>query len=297
MFDEFTPGRRSRVAVAQMTSTSDVKANLTQVERLCRAASVAKCVALFLPEGFAKISSNGAESARTAEPLDGDTLRSCVRFAKRHNLWLSLGGLGVALREDEIEPEDVDELGNVRRRWNAHVLLTPEGKIHRQVYRKTHLFDHGSMRESAYTKPGSGALTSHRTPFGCVGVSICYDVRFPDVFQALRYEHGAEIMIVPSAFTKPTGKAHWEVLLRARAIETQSYVIAAAQTGKHNADRESYGHAMIVDPWGNVVAEMKGEVGIAVAEISLDLVDEVRRKMPLDRHRRPVRRESFLRVD
>ena len=150
------------------------------------------------------------------------------------------------------------------------------------------MFDRGETRESAYTKAGDGALTAHRTPFGVVGVSICYDVRFPDVYQALRYELGAEIMIVPSAFTRTTGEAHWEVLLRARAIETQSYVVAAAQTGKHSEDRESHGHSMIVDPWGRIIAEMGREVGIATAEISLDVVDEVRRTMPLERHRRAV---------
>ena len=167
-------------------------------------------------------------------------------------------------------------------------MVTPKGEIHGDVYRKTHLFDRGETRESAYTKAGDGALTAHRTPFGVVGVSICYDVRFPDVYQALRYELGAEIMIVPSAFTKTTGEAHWEVLLRARAIETQSYVVAAAQTGKHSEDRESHGHSMIVDPWGRIIAEMGREVGIATAEISLDVVDEVRRTMPLERHRRAV---------
>ena len=284
---DVTPSRRARVAVAQMTSTSDVDANLRDIERMCRLARDASCVALFLPEACAKISSARSRSA-SAERLDGKTVRACERFARENNLWLSLGGIGVALEEDEIEPEDVDATGKVARRWNAHVMVTPKGEIHGDVYRKTHLFDRGETRESAYTKAGGGALTAHRTPFGVVGVSICYDVRFPDVYQALRYELGAEIMIVPSAFTRTTGEAHWEVLLRARAIETQSYVVAAAQTGKHSEDRESHGHSMIVDPWGRIIAEMGREVGIATAEISLDVVDEVRRTMPLERHRRAV---------
>lgn len=282
---------RTRVAVAQMCSTEDVEANLSTCAELARRAAELECVALFLPEAFARISRSGKASIATAESLDGPIVRACAAMAREHGMWMSLGGVA-----------ERDDAGGDARRRNTHVLLTPLGTIHGEPYRKIHLFDAegvgvggGGLMESEWTAPGR-ELTSHATDFGTVGVSVCYDVRFPDVYQALRFEHGADILIVPSAFTKITGRAHWEVLLRARAIETQCYVVAAAQCGRHSETRESYGHAMIIDPWGEIVAKLDDPeegVGIAVGEISLEYVDEVRRKMPIASHRRPVRRENF----
>ena len=123
-----------------------------------------------------------------------------------------------------------------------------------------------------------------------IGLSTCYDLRFPDLYQRLRFDYGADVLTVPSAFTKPTGEAHWEVLLRARAIETQCYVIAAAQAGRHSERRESYGHALIVDPWGAVVGRCDDPDGtdIAVADLDLELVQRIRQKMPIGQHRRDL---------
>ena len=125
-------------------------------------------------------------------------------------------------------------------------------------------------------------------------MTVCYDLRFPELYSRLRHEMGAQIMLVPSAFTKPTGEAHWEVLLRARAIETQSYVIAAAQAGVHSEKRESYGHAIIIDPWGKVLAKLEDPdngIGIATADIDLGYLEDVRQRIPVDKHRRKL--ETF----
>ena len=124
-----------------------------------------------------------------------------------------------------------------------------------------------------------------------MGMTVCYDLRFPELYSRLRHEMGAQVMLVPSAFTKPTGEAHWEVLLRARAIETQSYVVAAAQCGVHSDKRESYGHAIIIDPWGKIVAKLEDPdngIGIATADIDLGYLEDVRGRIPVDKHRRAL---------
>lgn len=278
--------RASRVAVAQMTSTDARETNMRCIRDLCAAARDAKCDALFLPEGFSFIGRVGRDGVKAAETLDGSTVRDAEALAREYALWISCGGFPEAIAN-----------GDGTRRYNTHVMISPECGRVGEAYRKMHLFDvdvpNGAVvRESEYTVAGE-ALTSHVTPFGNVGVSICYDIRFPDVYQALRFDHSADIIIAPSAFTKPTGAAHWETLLRARAIETQCYVIAAAQCGKHSESRESYGHAMIIDPWGKILAECDGETtGIAVADVSIDYIDEIRAKIPLAAHRRDVRRSS-----
>ncbi|NXG62887.1 NIT1 amidase, partial [Hemiprocne comata] len=158
------------------------------------------------------------------------------------------------------------------------------------AYRKTHLCDvelegRVTMKESGFTNPGSEILPPVSTPAGKLGLSICYDLRFPEVSLALRHA-GAEILTSPSAFTVPTGSAHWEVLLRARAIETQCYVVAAAQTGQNHERRVSYGHAMVVDPWGAVVAQCHEGPGLCYAEIDLGYLHRIRREMPVLNHRR-----------
>lgn len=176
------------------------------------------------------------------------------------------------------------------------IWIDEKGEI-TQRYQKLHLFDvdiEGGpvLRESNSVEPGSSVLPPLRTSLGLVGLMICFDLRFPALSSRIR-DLGAQILTFPSAFTVPTGKVHWETLLRSRAIETQSYVIAAAQVGAHNAHRTSFGHSMIVDPWGKVIAEAggveewHGEPNIRVGEIDLDWLDKVRREMPL-RPRRDV---------
>jgi predicted amidohydrolase len=156
-------------------------------------------------------------------------------------------------------------------------------------YRKLHLFDvqlkNGShYKESSCTAAGD-ALVVTDSPAGMLGLSICYDLRFPELYRHLAQE-GARILVIPAAFTLHTGKEHWEPLLRARAIENQCYVVAAAQTGKHNDRRETYGHAMIIDPWGTVVAQCSDGPGLAVADVSAEFLDDVRRRIPVWTHRR-----------
>lgn len=177
------------------------------------------------------------------------------------------------------------------KRVKNTLIWIDEGGVIQQRYQKLHLFDveiKGGpvLRESKSVEPGSSIVAPFPTSLGSMGLMICFDLRFPALSARIR-DLGAQILTYPSAFTVPTGKVHWETLLRARAIETQSYVIAAAQVGAHNEKRLSYGHSMIVDPWGTVIAEAggveewKGEPEISVSEIDLEALEKVRREMPL----------------
>jgi len=228
-------------------------------------------------------------------------------LARREGLWLSVGGFQECPSEAAAgggvgTSGGGEEGGSVRGRgdgagrgapgkiFNTHVVLDAEGQT-QGVYRKIHLFDVDVpggpvLCETDYTLPG-GELSCVDTPFGRLGLTTCYDLRFPEMYQVLRFDLGAEILLVPSAFTVPTGAAHWEPLLRARAIETQCYVLAAAQAGRHSEGRESYGHALAVDPWGRVTAQRAdpSDEGIAVAEVDLDALAGIRRRMPVAEHR------------
>ena len=144
-----------------------------------------------------------------------------------------------------------------------------------------------SWRESNVYAGGSDSVVVDGTPVGRLGLTICYDLRFPALFQRLT-DAGAEVIAVPAAFTVPTGKAHWELLLRARAVEAGVFVVAAAQCGRHEDGRETYGHSLLVDPWGQILVDMKDQVGVAFGEIDLGKVAEVRSRVPAIRHRRPV---------
>ena len=276
-----------RCAVGQMQSTNDAEKNLQVVETLCQQARDAQCAVLFLPECFAYIGVVGTDALQVMEPLDGPLLRRYKALAVTYDLWLSLGGFA------ERGPDS-------GHRYNTHLIVSSTGEVQAQ-YRKIHLFDvdmgdvNGPvLMESAHCTAGD-ALATCASPIGKLGLAVCYDLRFPEMFQRLRHEFDCQVMLVPSAFTKPTGEAHWEVLLRARAIETQSYVIAAAQAGTHSAGRASHGHAMIVDPWGKVVARLDGvETGIAVADIDLTYLNEVRQRIPVGKHRRAI--ETFQAV-
>ncbi|KAF9563887.1 Nitrilase [Mortierella alpina] len=176
------------------------------------------------------------------------------------------------------------------RLYNSHVVINDQGAIV-ESYRKIHLFDVDILNgprlmESSNTVAGDRLIPPVVTPVGQVGLGICYDLRFPELALGLR-KAGAEILTYPSAFTVKTGQAHWEVLLRSRAIETQSYVVAAAQVGQHSSNRTSYGHAMIVDPWGRVVGECDGEnEDIAVVSVDLSTLQRIRTEMPVMNHRR-----------
>eukprot|EP00039_Didymoeca_costata_P005769 m.84440 g.84440 ORF g.84440 m.84440 type:complete len:283 (+) comp12966_c0_seq3:176-1024(+) len=267
-----------RVAVAQMRSTGDVVANLAVVTDLVKEAKAKDVKFISFPECFEWMGTGPKESIAQACELDGELMGKYKEIAKRYSMWISLGGFHEKLK-------DSDKIGN------THCLLGPNGSLVAS-YKKSHLFDvdiaDGKFLESSFTERGNEAVLVDSVCGAKVGLTTCYDLRFPALFSNLQ-DAGSDIILVPSAFMVSTGQAHWEVLLRARAIETQSYIMAAAQAGKHNEKRTSYGHSMIIDPWGEIVAEMDGvSKGIAVATIDFEKLAEVRRKMPVLHHRNQV---------
>lgn len=267
---------RTRVSVVQMTSTGDVERNLATVERLVARAVEEGAKLVVLPEGFACL---GAENGKLAiaEPLPGGgpILARCAALAQKADVELVLGGFW----------ERGENAAKVR---NACVHLGRDGGV-RAVYRKIHLFDVDlpdgtKLVESETVEAGTTPVVTD-TAFGVLGLSVCYDLRFPELYRKL-VDMGAIALTIPSAFTLSTGKEHWHVLLRARAIEAQSYVLAAAQTGNHYGTRMSYGHALICDPWGTVLAECGEGEGVATATIDPEMVSRVRTALPSLRHRR-----------
>eukprot|EP00735_Rhodelphis_limneticus_P012246 TRINITY_DN5463_c0_g1::TRINITY_DN5463_c0_g1_i1::g.26662::m.26662 TRINITY_DN5463_c0_g1::TRINITY_DN5463_c0_g1_i1::g.26662 ORF type:complete len:300 (-),score=25.31,sp/Q94JV5/NILP2_ARATH/53.87/2e-96,CN_hydrolase/PF00795.17/1.2e-20,CN_hydrolase/PF00795.17/1.7e+02 TRINITY_DN5463_c0_g1_i1:289-1188(-) len=264
--------RALRIAVGQLTSTASRESNFETCSRLVKEAVAAGAQMLCLPECFDFVG-----KPPHPEPLDGPRMQMYQNLAKSSSMWLSLGGF------HELIPSDT-------RISNTHVMVNDLGEIV-SIYRKIHLFDvdtdDGVFHESSFTRPGSDLVVYPDSPYGAVALTVCYDLRFPCLYRALR-NAGAKMILVPAAFMPSTGAAHWEVLLRARAIETQCYVVAAAQAGRHNPHRASYGHSMIIDPWGKIVAEMDGEsTGICVADIDLPLMESVRKRLPVHMHQRP----------
>ncbi|XP_058716214.1 deaminated glutathione amidase isoform X2 [Poecile atricapillus] len=267
------------VAVAQVTSTADKEHNWQQCSALVRRAAARGARAVFLPEGFDFIGDSPQQSLALAEPLDGDIVGRYQQLARECDVWLSLGGF-------HERGQDWDSTGRI---YNCHLLLDNSGVLV-AAYRKLHLFDAAlpgapALCESSFTNPGRELLPPIATPVGKLGLAVCYDLRFPELAQALRGA-GAQILTFPSAFTVPTGAAHWEVLLRARAIECQCYVVAAAQTGRHNPSRASWGHSLVADPWGTVVAQCQEGPGLCLAQLDLAYLEQVRRGLPVHGHRR-----------
>jgi predicted amidohydrolase len=262
-------------AAVQLTSTSDEEGNWESARELVTRAASHGARFVVTPENTNYLGPH-EEKVRRAEPLDGKTCQRFADLAKRLGIYLLLGSFN----------EKSDE---AKRCFNTSVFFGPEGQI-LATYRKIHLFDvdipEVRFAESATCKPGEAPVTVS-TELGVFGLSICYDLRFPELYRKLAMD-GAEILAVPSAFTLATGKDHWEPLLRARAIENQCFVLAAAQHGKHDDGglRESWGHAMIVDPWGLPVATAGDGPGLAMAEIDLGRLERIRRSMPVFQHRR-----------
>lgn len=268
-------------AVCQMTATPDKEANFRTCTRLVEQAKVGGASMVFLPEGFDYIGSSREETLQLSESLDGETISRYAHLARKLDVWLSLGGFH----------ERGHDWKTDRRIYNSHVIINGQGEIV-SVYSKAHLFDVElsskgvSLKESAFTIPGPRLVPPVQTPIGKVGLGVCYDLRFHELSAALQ-RHGAEILTYPSAFTVATGAAHWEVLLRARAVETQCFVLAAAQVGAHHPKRASYGHALAVDPWGEVLGDGGGsQEGVTLAHIDLQKLRDVRRDMPVLQHRR-----------
>jgi predicted amidohydrolase len=266
--------RRVRVAALQMTSTADAEANLAKAEELIERAVAAGARFVGLPENFAFLRSEG-QPVPEAQDLDGAWVQRMAASARRHGVTLLLGSL----------PERVP---GERKIFNTSVLLGPDGATLAH-YRKIHLFDIDlpgmeHLKESRAVLPGSDVVVAD-APFGRVGLSICYDLRFPELYRRLTAE-GAQVLAVPSAFTHRTGQAHWELLLRTRAVENLSYVVAPAQVGVHGANRRSWGHALIVGPWGDVLADAGEAEGFAIADLDFDVQDTLRCSLPALSHRR-----------
>jgi len=282
------------LAVVQMCSSNNKQSNLDKMRAFATQAAGQGADMVCFPECCVYMGASTADTVKNAEALDGPSMRAICLLAQELKVWISVGGFHVP------DPH-TDKIRNV------HVMVDPAGFVQGQ-YGKAHLFDNPltGMQESVFTQAGN-ELCTVGPAHGCfakVGLTVCYDVRFPELFGKLcRFAedgnaggHGAEIVLVPSAFMVKTGQAHWEVLLRARAIENQVFVVAAAQAGKHNpgegstsADgRCSYGHSLVVDPWGTILARMDGDSeGIILAPFSRQLLLDTRKAMPVQDHRRP----------
>lgn len=267
-------------AVVQMTSGPVVAENLARAATLVRRAVARGASLVVLPENWALFADEESKAA-VAERFDpgeipnGPIGLGACALSRETRAWIVWGGA----------PERTVE-GSARS-FNTAFVTSPEGEIVAR-YRKVHLFDvalpdGSTYRESRSVAPGDEVVVVE-TPFGTVGLSICYDLRFPELYRAL-VDQGASILTVPAAFTVPTGRDHWHVLLRARAIESQSYVLAAAQWGAHPNGRQTYGHALVVDPWGTVLAECGDGEGLALAEIDPARTARVRASLPALHHR------------
>jgi len=266
-----------KIALLQMTSGIEPAANAASIVAAVHDAASAGAAMLFTPEMSGLIDRDRARAAQVIMPEALDPTLATVREAARaHRLWVHLGSL--AVRRDD-------------GKWaNRSFLIDDAGAI-RARYDKLHLFDVDlpsgeSWRESAAYTGGEKAVVAS-SPLGPIGMTICYDLRFPDLFRALS-DAGARVLAVPSAFTRLTGAAHWHVLLRARAIEAGAFVVAAAQVGLHEDGRTTYGHSLVVDPWGEVLLDMSEAADLGFAEIDPARVAEVRERMPALSHRRAI---------
>jgi predicted amidohydrolase len=264
-------------AVVQLQSSDDVQANMQAVaESVARAAGHGARL-VWLPENFAYFGteSGRAQLAEDVRTTQGPILSTLAALCRAHGLFIVGGGM----------PE---RSGDKDRPYNACVVLDPRGQL-TACYRKIHLFDvtlpsGQTYNESRSTSPGSDVVVVDIDGFR-VGLSVCYDLRFPLLFDRLR-QHGAEVLVVPAAFTQLTGQDHWAPLIQARAIENQCWLLAAGQWGKHPGERATYGHSMIVDPWGTVVAQCANEPSVALATLDKTRTAAVRSRIPCFEHRR-----------
>ena len=266
-----------RVALLQMNAGIDPAANAAVIETAVAEAAAGGAVMLFTPEMSGLLDRDRKRAAAHIRDEADDPVLARVRAAaKVQGIWVSLGSLAVR--------------GSGERLANRAFVIDDRGEIAAR-YDKMHMFDvdvgaGDSWRESAAYAPGNGAVVVD-TPPGTLGLTICYDLRFPALHAALS-NAGATVIVSPAAFTVPTGEAHWHVLLRARAIENASFVIAAAQTGAHEDGRETYGHSLVVDPWGKVLLDMGDAPGLGFCDIDPAAVDVARGKIPVIKHRRPI---------
>ncbi|MEX3557197.1 MAG: carbon-nitrogen hydrolase family protein [Burkholderia sp.] len=260
------------VAALQMVSTPDVVRNLDEAGRLIAEAAAGGAQLLLLPEYFCFMGRRDADKLAIAEPYqDGPIQRFLGATARHYGVWVIGGTLPLAA----LEPSRV---------LNTTLVFDPEGREAAR-YDKIHLFNfekgEESFDEARTIRPGE-AVQAFEVPFGRVGLSVCYDLRFPELYRRLG---DCALMVVPSAFTCATGRAHWETLLRARAVENQCYVLAAAQGGAHENGRRTWGHSMLIDPWGEIVAVRDEGPGVVAGALDSTRIAEVRQSLPAWRHR------------
>ena len=268
----------TRIALVQSTTGIDPAANAARLVSAIGEASAGGATMLFTPEMsnlLDRESQRAARSIRAEE--DDEVLAACREAAREHGIWVHLGSLAVLTDDGKIANRAfvIDRTGEIRARYD-----------------KIHLFDVDlptgeSWRESAVYQRGEGAVLVNGTPVGKLGLTICYDLRFPGLFARLA-EANADLIAVPAAFTVPTGKAHWHILLRARAIEAGLFVVAAAQVGRHEDGRQTFGHSLVIDPWGEILLDMGEAAGVGFADIDLARISDVRSRIPALSHRRTI---------
>jgi predicted amidohydrolase len=270
--------RTIRAACVQLRSGEDVQKNIHDASALIREAAARGARFVATPENTTLMAPDGGSKLEKAFPeADDPALPAFVKLANELDIWLLVGSLAIKVSDTKTA--------------NRSYLIAPDGRIEVR-YDKIHLFDVDlptgeHYRESATVVPGEEAEVAALS-WGRIGLTICYDVRFPQLYRTLA-KAGADVITVPSAFTVPTGEAHWHVLLRARAIENACFIVAPAQGGLHENGRKTFGHSLIVNPWGQILAEAGVDPGIIVADLNLDEIAQVRSRLPALRHERPFR--------
>jgi nitrilase len=272
-----------KVAAVQMTSTTDVAANLREAGRLVADAAAQGAKLVVLPENFSFLGAKDADRVAAIEPFgDGPAQRFLAEAAESLGLWIVGGTIPIR-----------DARAGEQRASSRSLLVGPDGRVAAH-YDKIHLFDvdipanAGSERysESATTLAGTRVVAA-KTPLARIGMTVCYDIRFPALFHRLSVL-GTDIVAVPAAFTVPTGEVHWLPLLQARAIESLVYVVAAGQWGEHAGGRKTYGHSLILGPWGEILAELPSGPGVVCADLDMIRLEELRQRFPTVQHRREL---------
>jgi len=283
-----------KVAAIQMTSTRDVTVNLREAGRLVAEAARQGAKLAVLPENFSFLGATDAERAAAMEPFgDGPAQQFLAETARRFDLWLVGGTIPIrdAGRDGAMHGAVAD---GDERASSRSLLVSPDGRVAAH-YDKIHLFDVDipagekaaeRYSESATTRAGTRVVTA-ATPMARIGMTICYDIRFPALFHRLSVQ-GCEILVVPAAFTVPTGEVHWLPLLTARAIESLVYVVAAGQWGEHAGGRKTYGHSLVLGPWGELLGELPSGPGTVCVDLDMIRLTELRRRFPTVQHRREL---------
>ncbi|MEZ5691777.1 MAG: carbon-nitrogen hydrolase family protein [Rickettsiales bacterium] len=266
-----------KIACVQFTASDDIESNIIKVEKMVEKSALQGCSLITTPENTFRMEKTDSDKKYYNQD-DHPAIIASSNMAKKHNIWLLIGSIAI-LSQDGTK---------YQKNFNRSLLFSPDGKI-AAYYDKIHLFDvevgdSHSYQESKRIKAGN-KMGIVDTPWGKLGMTICYDLRFPQLYRQLA-KAGARIITVPAAFTQKTGEAHWHTLLRARAIENSCFIIAPAQTGTHDDGKQTYGHSLIIDPWGKIIADGDVDETIITAELDLTIVEQVRKNLPSLTHDR-----------